>query len=151
MNLGAENRKKWCAPLRSFPGNKPEMEFTFDRPVKVASLVLTSANDCPPRDPKHFTLFGGGDQVGYPMYQADALSAQDHAQVAAEQAAAASKKAAEDAAKAAVKAAEAAAKASKKAAEDAARATAKAAEAAAKKAADAAAWSAKQAAKLKFW
>ena len=57
-NLQADDRRKWCAELAWFPSQQPRFEFTFDTPVCIRKVVLTTANDEPQRDPAHFTLMG---------------------------------------------------------------------------------------------
>ena len=51
------NREKWCASFESC-SPFPHFEFTFSDPVRVSSVMLKSANDCPSRDPARFALFG---------------------------------------------------------------------------------------------
>lgn len=63
-NLGAPSslfvsNAKWCSELDWFPQNKPAFQFTFAEPVQVATVVLTSANDEPVRDPSEFALYVG--------------------------------------------------------------------------------------------
>jgi len=57
-NLVTTGHTKWCTQLEYFPNNTPVLTFTFTEPVTIGCLVLTSANDCPERDPAHFVLHG---------------------------------------------------------------------------------------------
>jgi hypothetical protein len=63
-NLSNGEHNKWCTQLEYFPNQTARLEFTFAEPVTIATLVLTSANDCPERDPSRFALFGVGDEDG---------------------------------------------------------------------------------------
>ena len=59
-NLSNGGHGKWCTQLEYFPRNTPRFVFTFNGPVTIATVVLTSANDMPQRDPSQFALLGVG-------------------------------------------------------------------------------------------
>ena len=63
-NLSGGGRGKWCTQLEYFPNNTPRFVFTFREPVTIATVVLTSANDCSERDPSEFALLGVGEMGG---------------------------------------------------------------------------------------
>ncbi|MFE6286188.1 alpha-1,2-mannosidase [Streptomyces sp. NPDC057877] len=55
-NLLEDQRSKWLAS-----DDTAHVDFTFARPTAVASYSLMSANDCPDRDPRDWTLHGSHD------------------------------------------------------------------------------------------
>ncbi|MGP2441271.1 discoidin domain-containing protein [Streptomyces sp. JW3] len=55
-NLLADQRSKWLAG-----GDTAWLDFTLARPTAIGSYSLMSANDCPDRDPRDWTLYGSRD------------------------------------------------------------------------------------------
>jgi len=60
-NVTTDARRKWCTQMGYFPNRTPRFEFELREAASVHTLLLTSANDCPERDPSSFALLAVPD------------------------------------------------------------------------------------------